>query len=146
MNLRDGTKKMSKSDPSDATRINLNDTADSIVSKIRKAKTDAQPYLSYSAESRPEISNLLDIHHALSKEPIDSVCQRLQSASALKEEVSALLVRDIVPLGEKTRKLLTEDRAHLIQVLYQGEERARELAEDTMKEVRQVMGVHRDVQ
>ena len=143
MSLRDGTKKMSKSDPSDFSRIHLSDDADLIAQKIRKARTDADPLPgSYDQlEGRAEAKNLVTIYAALAGVTQDAVCQEFEGAlfSAFKPRLSDLLVATITPIGEKIA-LLMNDKRELELILLDGAQRANELATPTLKAAEETFG------
>jgi tryptophanyl-tRNA synthetase len=143
MSLRDGTCKMSKSDPSDYGRINLTDSADLIAKKIRKARTDRLPMPDsvHACGERPEILNLIKIFSALSGQTVSSVLEAYQgqSLSSFKEALTEVLISVIVPLGEKIQDYLT-DKNYCDAVLEEGAHRARLYAESTSRRVKEVMG------
>jgi tryptophanyl-tRNA synthetase len=144
MSLRDGTKKMSKTDESDYSRINLVDDADTIAQKIRKAKTDPNP-LPDSAkglESRPEAENLLNIFAALADAPRDGVISRFagQTFSVFKNELVDLAVEKLTPIAAEMRRLLA-DPAEIDRILKRGAEAASEKAEPVMKDVKRLVGL-----
>ncbi len=127
MSLRDGTKKMSKSDPSDASRINVLDTADDIARKIKKAKTDPEP-LPNSVDDladRPEAANLMTIFAALDESDLADVCGRYAGAqfSAFKSDLADLAAQKLGPMADEMRRLLA-DTTHVDGVLHDGAERA----------------------
>lgn len=140
MSLRDGTKKMSKSDESDYSRINLTDDADTIAKKFRKAKSDMASGMSYD-ESRPEAANLLAIYAALkeiSKEQALSECQHL-NFSAFKALLTDVAVAHLAPITTKMRELLAEPE-YIDSVLKNGAARAKKIAHETMLEVKETVG------
>lgn len=143
MSLRDGSKKMSKSDPSAQSRIILNDTADDIAQKIRKARTDAEPLPSEEAglEGRPEARNLLTIYAAMSDRTLADVLGQFagQGFGTFKQALADLLVETLAPVADETRRLMG-DRAHLMQVLRQGAERARAVSEPIVNEAEKLVG------
>jgi len=143
MSLRDGTKKMSKSDESEYSRINLSDDADAIAQKIRKAKTDplAMPDSKENMASRPEAENLINIYAGLSDQTPDVVLAEYAGAqfSAFKNALADLAVAKLTPISEKMRSYLT-DRAELDRILADGAARARLIAEPVMREVRERVG------
>jgi tryptophanyl-tRNA synthetase len=146
MSLKDGTKKMSKSDPSELSRIALLDTADDISKKIRKAKTDAEP-LPGEAEGlkgRPEAENLVGIYAALSGETRAQVLSRFagQGFGAFKPALADLAVAHLAPIGERLRELLGEP-GRIDGVLEDGARRARAIADPIMAQVRDVIGFWR---
>lgn len=143
MSLRDGTKKMSKSDISDLSRINLTDPADDIARKIRKAKTDAEAIPSEEAglKGRPEADNLIGIFAALADRPVASVLQEFGGGqfSRLKEALAELAVVKIAPIaGEMVR--LRAEPGHVEAVLKDGAERASAIARPIMKETKKIVG------
>jgi tryptophanyl-tRNA synthetase len=143
MSLRDGSKKMSKSDPSDLSRITMLDDADAIAKKIRKAKSDpdALPASQDELEGRPEAANLLGIYAALADMPLADAVTRFAGAqySVLKNELAELAVEKIAPIGaEMTR--LTNDPGHVDAILAKGAERARAIAAPIMADVKKHVG------
>jgi tryptophanyl-tRNA synthetase len=143
MSLRDGTKKMSKSDESDASRINLTDDADAIANKIKRAKTDPHP-LPASAEElkdRPEAENLLNIYAALADQDRDLVMAQFagQQFSGFKTALADLTVARLEPINKKMRQLLG-DPGEIDRILKQGAERASAIAAPIMLEVKKTIG------
>ncbi|HMQ58445.1 MAG TPA: tryptophan--tRNA ligase [Rhizobiaceae bacterium] len=143
MSLRDGGKKMSKSDPSDLSRVNLTDTADDIAKKIRKAKTDPEP-LPLDMEglaARPEADNLVGIFAALADRSKEDVLAEFAGKpfSVFKPALADLSVAVLAPIANEMRRL-TADPGHIDTVLADGAERASVIAEETMKGVRAIMG------
>lgn len=143
MSLRDGAKKMSKSDPSDLSRITMLDQPDDIARKIRKAKTDpdALPDSVAALEDRPEAANLIGIYAALGAKPLNVVVEQFAGAqfSKLKEELADLAIATIGPIGAEMRKLM-DDPASVDAALGDGAARARAIAADVMDEVREAVG------
>ena len=143
MSLRDGTKKMSKSDASDYSRINLTDDADTIAQKIRKAKTDPEPLPSEEKglAARPEADNLVGIYAALAGISKAEVLKEHGGAqfSAFKAALIDLLVAKVSPVGAEMQRLI-KDPAHIDAVLADGAQRARALAAGTMKAVKDIVG------
>lgn len=143
MSLRDGTKKMSKSDPSDLSRINMLDSDEEISQKIRKAKTDAAPLPATLEElsTRPEAQNLVTIYAALAGSSIEKVLQEFEGAlfSVFKPQLADLVVSVLGPLREETKKWL-QDKTELEAILRQGRERATAKASHTLKEVYRLLG------
>jgi tryptophanyl-tRNA synthetase len=143
MSLRDGTKKMSKSDPSDYSRINLTDDADTIAQKIRKAKTDPEPLPSEMTglKSRVEATNLVGIYAALADTSREAVLAEYGGAqfSAFKPALADLAVAKLTPVAAEMKRLLA-DVVHIDQVLADGAARAREIAEKTFAGVKDVLG------
>ena len=143
MSLRDGTKKMSKSDPSDLSRINLTDSADDIAKKIRKAKTDADglPSEKDGLKGRPEAENLVGIYAALSAKPVEDVLAEFGGGqfSVFKNALADLAVLKLAPIaGEMVR--LKADAGYVERVLAEGAERARSIAVPIMREVKGIVG------
>ena len=143
MSLRDGTKKMSKTDESDMSRINLTDDADTIASKIRKARTDPNP-LPESAkglEGRPEAENLINIYAALADEEAETVIRRFagHQFSSFKSELAELAVAKLTPIAAEMRRLLA-DPAEIDRTLKDGALRARAIAAPIMDEVKRLVG------
>ena len=154
MSLRDGTRKMSKSDPSDYSRINLTDGPDVIAQKIRKARTDPDPLPGAEAlgadggdftpefvKARPEAVNLLSIYAALVDHDLATVVNQFAGSqfSAFKQSLADVAVAGLGPIGEEMQRLMAEP-AHVDAILADGAERARALAEPVMREVREVVG------
>jgi len=147
MSLRDGSKKMSKSDPSDLSRINLTDDADTISKKIRKAKTDpeALPSEVDGLESRPEAENLVGIYAGLADISKADVLKEFggQQFSVFKPALADLAVEKLAPVAGEMRRI-EGDRAFVDAVLRDGGERAGALAESTMRTVRDIIGLLQD--
>jgi tryptophanyl-tRNA synthetase len=143
MSLRDGTRKMSKSEPSDQSRINLTDDADSIALKIRRAKTDpdALPSEEKGLECRPEADNLVGIYAALAGVTKADVLTQFGGAqfSAFKAALVDLTVAKLSPINAEMRRLVG-DPAHIDAVLADGSARAQVLAAETMKAVKDIVG------
>lgn len=143
MSLRDGMKKMSKSDPSDLSRINLTDDADVISKKIRKAKTDPAPLPSEPAglEGRPEALNLVVLYAALAETRSEAVLAEFggRQFSDFKPALADLAVAKLAPMAGEMRRI-SSDPGYIDGVLKDGGERAAALAEQTMKTVRQIVG------
>jgi tryptophanyl-tRNA synthetase len=143
MSLRDGTKKMSKSDPSDLSRINVADDADTIAKKIRKAKTDPEPLPSEAKglEGRPEAENLVGIYAALSGQDKDAVLRDFGGAqfSTFKNALAELSAEKLGPVGAEMKRLAA-DPAYIEEVLSDGADRAGEIAAETMYHVRNIVG------
>ncbi|EJF76213.1 tryptophan--tRNA ligase [Bartonella alsatica] len=143
MSLRDGTKKMSKTDPSDFSRINLMDDTDLIVKKIRKAKTDSAPLPDTSAalKERPEIDNLLGIYAAFAEISKEKALSEFsgQQFSLFKKALADLVVHKLEPITQELHRLL-KDNGYIDSVLRDGAERASTLAEKNMKKVREIVG------
>ena len=144
MSLRDGTKKMSKSDTSEYSRINMNDDADTIMLKIRKAKTDPEPLPSdpEGLAKRPEADNLVNIYAALTHKTAADVLQEYGGAafSVFKGALTDVAVTALEPIAKEMRRLMA-DPAHVDAVLREGGTKARALADQTLADVQQIMGI-----
>jgi tryptophanyl-tRNA synthetase len=143
MSLRDGTAKMSKSDPSEYSRINLTDDADTIAQKLRKAKTDPHPIPEAEEElpGRPEADNLVSIYAAFAEKTKQAVLDEFPGAqfSTFKGALSELIVAKLSPIAAEMRRLLG-DPAELDRLLHKGAEQARAITVPIMAEVRRVVG------
>jgi tryptophanyl-tRNA synthetase len=143
MSLRDGTKKMSKSDESSYSRIDLKDSADEINKKIKKAKSDSSsiPDNLNTLAEKPEAMNLISIYASLSEMSLDQALNEVKGKeySYLKNKLSEVLVEKICPVGKEIKKLL-EDRSFLEKVLKEGIEKAKVKAERNLKEIKNVVG------
>jgi tryptophanyl-tRNA synthetase len=146
MSLRDGRNKMSKSDPSDQSRINMTDDADAIALKIRRARTDPHPVPDGTPdggtrETRPEAFNLLTIHAALADVTVETVQAEFggKPFSAFKEALTGLAVARLGPIGAEMKRLMA-DPGHIDRVLADGGHRARALAEPVIDEVYRTVG------
>jgi tryptophanyl-tRNA synthetase len=143
MSLRDGSKKMSKSDPSDQSRVNLTDDPEAIALKIRRAKTDPEPlpHDEKALEARPEADNLVGIYAALAETTKAKVLTEFGGAqfSTFKPALSDLLVAKLSPITAEMRRL-KDDTAYIDQVLADGSARAQALAAETMKAVKDIVG------
>jgi len=143
MSLKDGNKKMSKSDPSDLSRINLTDDSDLIVNKIKKAKTDPKP-MPTSGENlkeRPETENLLGIYSSLSNQSLEQSKKEFsgKNFSEFKEELSGLLIEKISPISKEIKKLLN-DQKYLDNILLEGSQKADGIASKKIKEMKKLIG------
>ena len=143
MSLRDGTKKMSKSDASDASRINLTDTKEEISNKIKKAKTDPHPLPSTLQElkDRPEAYNLLSIYSSLSDQTLEKVLKEFSGKgfSYFKPKLIDLAVETLNPISLEMRNLL-KDTNQIDKVLKNGAQKAREIAEPVLKDIKNLVG------
>ena len=146
MSLRDGSKKMSKSDPSDASRINLTDNADAIAQKIRKARTDADPLPGSmdGLKDRPEAKNLVNIYAAFSDESPDEVLSRFegQGFGTFKPALAELAVAALEPITQRMNDFLA-DPAEIDRILGQGAIRADEIATPILERTKEIMGLLR---
>ena len=143
MSLRDGTKKMSKSDASDASRINLTDTKEEISNKIKKAKTDPHPLPSTLQElkDRPEAHNLLSIYSSLSDQNLEKVLKEFSGKgfSYFKPKLIDLAVETLNPISLEMRNLL-KDTNQIDKILKNGAQKAREIAEPVLKDIKNLVG------
>ena len=144
MSLRDGSRKMSKSDPSDQSRINLTDDGDTIALKVRRAKTDPEPLPSepQGLEGRPEARNLVAIFAAMSDSDVASVLREHggRGFGAFKDALAALLVDRLAPISAETRRLLA-DPGHVDGVLQAGARRAAAIADPIVAEAERMVGL-----
>ena len=144
MSLRDGTKKMSKSEESDLSRINLKDNADEIIKKIKKSKSDSEPIPENLSdlEKKPEALNLINIYAEMTKKSLEAVLNEVagKEYSFLKTKLSDVLISEIAPVGKEIKKLL-DDKAHLMQILKKGKEKANIIAEENLKNIREKVGL-----
>ena len=144
MSLKDGTKKMSKSDPSDLSRINLTDDKDLIVNKIKKAKTDSMPMPSIKEDlnKRPEANNLLGIYSSLSNQDLEQSKNEFngKNFSEFKEKLSDLLVEKISPISKEIKRLLN-DAKYLDNILLEGSQKADRMASIKIKEIKKIIGI-----
>jgi len=143
MSLRDGSKKMSKSDPSDYSRINLTDDADTIAQKIRKAKTDPEPLPDEveGLKSRPEADNLVAIYAALTDSTPEDVLRQHGGSqfSAFKAALVDVSVAKLAPIAGEMRRLMA-DPGHIDAILADGSARAQAIAAETMAAVKDIVG------
>ena len=143
MSLKDGTKKMSKSDPSDLSRINLTDNKDKIINKIKKSKTDTMPMPSEeeSLKNRPEVLNLLEIYSSLSNESVEKSKKEFsgKNFSDFKEKLSNLLVEKIEPISKEIKRLLNDEK-NLDEILLEGTQKANKYASKKVKEMKKIIG------
>lgn len=143
MSLRDGSKKMSKSDPSDASRINMTDDADAIAKKIRKAKTDpdALPSEAKGLEERPEARNLVNIYAALAEQSVDQVLADVggKQFGEFKPMLSDLAVAKMAPISAEMARLM-DDQSEIDRILARGAERAREIATPILAATYEIVG------
>ncbi len=144
MSLRDGSKKMSKSDPSDASRINMTDDADTIAKKIRKAKTDpdALPSEAKGLEERPEARNLVNIYAALADISVDQVLADHGGAQfgSFKPALAELAVDKLSPISKEMSRLMA-DQAEIDRILAQGAQQARALTAPILKKTYEIVGM-----
>ena len=143
MSLRDGTKKMSKSELSDLSRINLTDDKDQIINKIKKAKTETLPLPSTSVDldKRLEAKNLMGIYSSLTDVNLDDTINKFsgKNFSEFKENLSQVLVDKIIPISNEIKKLLKE-KSFLDQILDSGRQKADKIASEKVKKIQEIMG------
>jgi tryptophanyl-tRNA synthetase len=141
MSLRDGRVKMSKSDPAESSRIELTDSRDSIAAKIRAARTDSEPGVTYDPQRRPELANLLRIFSAVSRRPLERLVEQYADRpfTDLKRDLTEALIEALAPVQARLARL-EADPAYLDRLLREGRERARERATKTMRRVRDLVG------
>ena len=141
MSLRDGKNKMSKSDPSDNSRINLLDTKDNIALKIKKATSDSIKEIYYDKENRPEIANFLSIYASFAEQEIDEVVKIFANKTffELKLSLTDLIIEYISPISEKMNYLL-ENEDYLLEIIRTGTRKANIVANQTCKEVKEIFG------
>ena len=143
MSLKDGNKKMSKSDPSDLSRINLTDSKDQIVNKIKKAKTDPLPLPSTEKDliKRPEAENLLGIYSSLSKLNLNDTINEFsgKNFSEFKKKLAELLVEKIYPISQEINKI-QKDNTYIDSVLKDGAEKANIIASKKVEEMKKIIG------
>ena len=143
MSLKDGLKKMSKSELSDLSRINLTDDADQIVNKIKKAKTDPLPMPNHKEElnQRPEAKNLIGIYSSLTDTKFENIINEFsgKNFSEFKEKLSQALVEKILPISKEINKLLSDEK-FLDTILLDGYEKANKIASNKIKKIHEIMG------
>ncbi|MDA9180761.1 tryptophan--tRNA ligase [Pelagibacteraceae bacterium] len=144
MSLRNGEKKMSKSEESDYSRINLKDNADEINKKIKKAKSDSEPIPDNLKllEKKPEALNLLTIYSDLTKISLEKVLSEMagKDYSLLKKRLTEVIIAEITPVGKEIQKLL-DNKDHLKGILKKGSEKANIIAEENLKNIRDIVGL-----
>lgn len=143
MNLQDGTKKMSKSDPADLSRINLTDDADTIAKKLKKARTDQfpMPQTLEEAKARPEVDNLIGIYAALSDTSKEAIINEFAGSGfgVFKPKLADIAVEKLAPITEKLREYI-KDTNHIDEVLRDGQIRANEIAQPIIKKAKEIVG------
>ena len=143
MSLKDGSRKMSKSELSDLSRINLTDDKDQIINKIKKAKTDSMPMPKDLKEldTRLEVKNLLRIYSSLSNSNLEDSIEIFEgkNLSEFKEKLSNLLIAEIDPISKEIKKLL-EDRSYLDKILLDGVEKANSIASKKVDRIKEIVG------
>tara|TARA_B100001093_G_scaffold294834_1_gene281214 strand:- start:3903 stop:4907 length:1005 start_codon:yes stop_codon:yes gene_type:complete len=145
MSLKDGTKKMSKSDPSDLSRINLTDDKNLISNKIKKAKTDIlqMPTVEENLDKRPEVENLLGIYSSISNQSLIKTKKEFQKKnfSEFKEKLSSLLISEIDPIAAEIKRLLS-DVKYLDDILLEGSQKADAIASKKIKNIKELIGFY----
>jgi len=143
MSLKDGQKKMSKSDPSDLSRINLTDDKDQIANKIKKAKTDtlSMPSESRILSQRPEVENLLGIYSSLTNQSLEKSINEFngKNFSKFKEKLSEIIIEKIEPVSKEIKKLLKDER-YLDSILLEGSQKADRIASKKIIEIKELVG------
>ena len=143
MSLKDGLKKMSKSDPSDLSRINLTDTKDEIINKIKKAKTDSFsiPNEEDKLKDRPEAVNLLGIYSSVLNQTLDKTLNEFdgKNFSELKRDLAEILINKISPISDEIKKLIN-DQEYLDKILTKGAIKAEEIAGKKVNEMKKIIG------
>ena len=143
MSLRDGTKKMSKSEASEMSRINLTDDSDSIRKKIQKAKTDPFEIPSEKEElaNRPEAENLLGIYATLADQSIEKTLEQFSGSDfkKLKDALSDILISELDPINKEIKKLLNEE-TYIIEILRKGSEKADNISQPILQKTREIVG------
>ena len=143
MSLRDGTRKMSKSEASDMSRVNLTDDSDTIRKKIQKAKTDpfALPSAKEELINRPEAENLLGIYATLANQSIEKTLEQFSGSDfkKLKDALSDILISELEPINKEIKKLLDEE-AYIIKILRKGSERADNISRPILEKTREIVG------
>ena len=143
MSLKDGRKKMSKSDPSDLSRINLTDNDNDMIRKINKAKTDTDPFPENieNLKKRPEIENLIGIYSSLTGEKIENVLKDFKGKnfSIFKNKISEVVVKTISPISKEIKKL-NKDISFIDRILKEGSEKANELSSKKIQDIKKKFG------
>ncbi len=143
MSLKDGVKKMSKSDPSEMSRINLNDSKDTIVNKIKKAKTDTLPLPGNEKEleNRPEAKNLIGIYSSLSNQNVSKTMEEFsgKNFSDFKNKLSEIVIEKIYPISKEMNKL-KKDQNFTDKILKEGTHKASEIASKKIKDIKNIIG------
>ena len=143
MSLRDGTKKMSKSETSEMSRINLTDDSDSIRKKIQKAKTDPFEIPSAQEElvNRPEAENLLGIYATLANQSIEKTLEQFSGSDfkKLKDALSDIIISELDPINKEIKKLLNEE-TYIVEILQKGSERAHDISQPILQKTREIVG------
>lgn len=142
--LRSPESKMSKSDPNPLSRIELTDSPEDIKEKVKKAVTDCTSQVTYDPENRPGVANLIDIHMAFSDLFAEEICEdaylKCIDTGAYKERVSEAVIEQLTPIRQNVIRLQA-DKSYLEKILAIGQEKARSLAAQTIKEVKEAIGL-----
>ncbi len=143
MSLKDGMKKMSKSDPSDLSRINLTDNKDEIINKIKKAKTDPLPLPKEIKDlgERPEAENLLGIYSSLKNQSLENSISEFngKNFAEFKDKLSEVLIEKIEPISRKIKELLNDEK-YLDTILLEGSIKADIIASKKIKKIKELVG------
>ncbi len=143
MSLRDGKKKMSKSEESDYSRINLQDSEDEIEKKIKKAKTDSSviPSDKKDLEKRPEALNLLNIYSSITNSTLEKTLKEMEGKDfyQFKKKLTDVLIATICPIGKKIKQL-NKDKVQLVSILREGSVKAKTIASKNLKEIKEIVG------
>ena len=143
MSLRDGKRKMSKSEESDYSRINLADSEDEIRKKIKKAKTDSLPIPEKieDLKNRPEALNLLIIYSSITDSTLEKTLKEMNGKdfSKFKENLSDALISAICPIGKRIKDL-NNDKSYLLKILKDGSNRARKISEHNLNKIKEIVG------
>ena len=143
MSLKDGIKKMSKSDPSNLSRINLTDNKEEILNKIKKAKTDPLPLPGNIKElsERPEAENLLGIYSSLKGQNLENSIDEFngKNFSEFKDKLSEILTEKIEPISKEIKKLLNDEK-HIDAILLEGCDKADKIASKKIKKIKELVG------
>ncbi len=144
MSLRDGRSKMSKSDASENSRINLTDNAETIQRKIRRAKTDSEPAISYDLLNRPEAANLLGIYAALADESVETATARYadKGFAVFKNDLADLAAAKLEPIAAEMNRLISSSD-FIDEILRDGAERAAAIAEPNLQGIKEIVGLLR---
>jgi tryptophanyl-tRNA synthetase len=138
---RDGTKKMSKSDPSDQSRIHIKDNKDVIHQKFKRAKTDSIAEITYDPESRPEVANLLTIYSSFSEQNIDNIIKEYDNIgfAKFKEDLAELVANKMAPITAQYYDLMNDETA-ILEILKEGAEKADSIASKTLASLKKEFG------
>ncbi len=142
MSLQDASKKMSKSDASDLSKINLNDTPEQILHKIKKAKTNSSGVFNYNQEQQPELYNLINIFTSFSQKNSQEIIDIYQNSGygKFKNDLAELIISSLTPIWQKTQQLLN-DQTYLEEIILQGNEKAQQQAKKKLAEVFNLLGL-----